>query len=348
MTIHIDGRIGEGGGQVLRTSLSLSAITGKAFVIEHIRGKRKKPGLKRQHLVSVEAAASICGADCKGDSLNSQRLVFNPSKIRAGNYSFDIGSAGSCCLVLQTVLPILFYADSSSTVTIQGGTHNPMAPTADFLAKSFLPAIYRFGFNASLNLMSYGFYPAGGGKIKAEIRPAGDLPKKVELIERGPLLKKRARILLSKLPQHIAEREKKILLKQGWFETDEVEIVNITNSPGPGNAVIIILEYENVTCVFQSIGEKGKRAEKVSAEAYNAAAYHHKSMVPVENFLTDQLLIYLALVSNGTFLTSKVSLHSHTNMKIIEKFLPVKFVVKEIASGQKLNCTGKIFRSVHS
>ena len=292
MTLFIDGQIGEGGGQVLRTSLSLAAITGKDFCIENIRGKRKSPGLKRQHLACVKAAAAACGASCEGDSLHSRRLVFRPGKIKAGNYSFDIGSAGSCCLVLQTLLPILFHADSSSRVVISGGTHNPMAPTADFLIKSFLPAISRFGFHATLDLLSCGFYPAGGGKIEACVNPVKSLPRKMEIMERGNLVAKKGEILLSKLPKHIAEREKKILTRRGWFSPEEVETINVTDSPGAGNVVNVILGYEKITCLFQAIGEKGKRAEKVASEAYEAAFFHHKSKTPVEKYLADQLLIY--------------------------------------------------------
>ncbi len=339
MTVYVDGMMGEGGGQVLRTSLSLAAVTGNDLVIENIRGKRKKPGLKRQHLVSVKAAALICDANCEGDFLNSQRLVFRPGKIRPGEYVFDIGTAGSCCLVLQTLFPILFNAASNSTVTLRGGTHNPMAPSADFLARSFLPAISKFGFHATADLLAYGFYPAGGGKIKVDIVPGRNLTKRMDIIKRGNLKSKKAKIIFSKLPRHIAEREKKTLLRQGWMNSDEIEILEVQNSPGPGNAVIIVLDYENITCVFQSIGEKGKRAENVAMEACKSALFHHRSALPVEKYLTDQLLIYLGLISRGSILTSRVSLHSETNMKVIEMFLPVKFEVNEISGGQQIVCS---------
>ncbi len=339
MTLFIDGQIGEGGGQVLRTSLSLAAITGKDFFIDSIRGKRKKPGLQRQHLACVKAAAAACGASCEGDTLHSQRLAFRPGKIKAGNYFFDIGSAGSCCLVLQTVLPILFHAGSSSSVVVCGGTHNPMAPTADFLIKSFLPAISRFGFHATLNLVRHGFYPAGGGRIVARVNPVKSLPRKLEIMERGNLVAKKGKILLSKLPKHIAERETKSLTRRGWFSPEEVETITVTDSQGAGNVVSVILDYEKITCLFQAIGEKGKKAEKVASEAHEAALFHHKTKTPVEKYLADQLLIYLALVSEGSVLTSNVSLHSETNMMIIEKFLPVTFRTARTSGGWHITCS---------
>ena len=333
---------------MLRTSLSLSAITGKELIIEHIRGKRKKPGLRRQHLVSVKAAAAVCKARVTGDELNSERLIFKPGIIHPGNYYFSIGTAGSCCLVLQTILPILFYGYSSSTVIVEGGTHNPMAPTVDFIVNSFLPTIARFGFHASVELLSYGFYPAGGGKIKAKIRPYQNAARKVEIISRGELIEKKGNILLSRLPEHIAEREKKTLLETGWLRDNEIEIIHVKNSPGPGNVVTVTLRYEDISCVFQSIGKRGKKAEKVAIEAYRAAISHHESKMPVENHLTDQLLIYLGLVSEGVILTSELSLHSRTNVEVIEKFLPVKFKVTEMTGGWQINCKKLTFHPINS
>jgi len=168
--IDIDGRVGEGGGQVLRTALSLAAITGKSFALRHIRGKRSQPGLKQQHLTGVQAAAAVCQATVHGAKKGSDHLEFLPGpRVLAGHYRWDIATAGSTTLVLQTVLPILAGISAASTVEIVGGTHNPFAPPADFLQQSFLPQIAAMGFPASVEIKRYGFHPRGGGLIKAAI-----------------------------------------------------------------------------------------------------------------------------------------------------------------------------------
>ena len=169
--IIIDGSEGEGGGQVLRTSLSLSAITDKPVRIENVRGKRKKPGLFRQHLTAFKAAAEICDARVEGAELKSSEIAFHPGKIKGGEYRFDIGTAGATNLVAQTVLPILTHADTKSTVTITGGTHNQWAPTFDFLNQAFLPQFRKMGGRATAEIHAYGFYPAGGGSVTLHVKP---------------------------------------------------------------------------------------------------------------------------------------------------------------------------------
>lgn len=188
--ISIDGSHGEGGGQILRTALSLSAVTGKPFAIENIRARRSKPGLMRQHLTAVKAAAAICGAKADGAEVGSTRLRFEPGSLKAGEYAFNIGSAGSTSLVLQTVLPPLALADGASRVTLQGGTHNTGAPPFEFLDRAFLPLIRRIGFNADVELRRFGFYPAGGGEVRVEIQAPSTLEPLV-IDERGAALSKR-------------------------------------------------------------------------------------------------------------------------------------------------------------
>ncbi len=163
--IEIDGSVGEGGGQILRTSLALSMCTGTPFTLERIRARRPKPGLMRQHLTCVNAAAEVCGAEVQGAELNSQALRFVPGRVRAGTYRFNVGTAGSCTLVLQTVWPALMLADTSSQITLGGGTHNPMAPPFHFLERSLAPLMRKLGADVELRLRRLGFYPAGGGEI---------------------------------------------------------------------------------------------------------------------------------------------------------------------------------------
>src|ERR1051326_3946650 len=188
--ITIDGSQGEGGGQIMRTSLALSLVTGQPFRMEQIRAKRQKPGLLRQHLTAVEAAKTVGGAEVEGAALNSQTLEFRPRSVTPGNYRFAVGTAGSATLVLQTVLPSLLTASGPSTLTLEGGTHNPLAPPFDFLSCSFMPLIHRMGPSVELELRTPGFYPAGGGKFHARVEPAKRLSPLV-LDERGALQSRR-------------------------------------------------------------------------------------------------------------------------------------------------------------
>src|SRR5947207_15592691 len=167
--ITIDGSQGEGGGQILRTSLALSLVTGQPFCMERIRVRRQKPGLLRQHLTAVEAAKTVGCAEVEGAEMNSQTLEFRPGPVTPGNYRFAVGTAGSATLVLQTVLPSLLTASGKSTLTLEGGTHNPLAPPFDFLVGSFMPLIRRMGATVELDLKAPGFFPAGGGRFHARI-----------------------------------------------------------------------------------------------------------------------------------------------------------------------------------
>ncbi|HUK89269.1 MAG TPA: RNA 3'-terminal phosphate cyclase, partial [Blastocatellia bacterium] len=188
--IVIDGSFGEGGGQILRSSLALALVTGQAFRITNIRAGRKNPGLLRQHLTAVSAATEVGEADVTGASIGSKELSFSPTRIKPGKYSFAVGTAGSTTLVLQTVLPALAIAGEASTITLEGGTHNPFAPPFDFLVKAFLPLLNRMGSDVSCSLLRYGFYPAGGGKMEVCIGPANQL-RPIDLTERGAAVSRR-------------------------------------------------------------------------------------------------------------------------------------------------------------
>lgn len=325
--ITIDGSQGEGGGQILRTSLALSAITGTPVTIEKVRAKRPKPGLQRQHLVAVLAAARVCGGQVEGAELGSRALVFHPQKPISGDYHFDIGSAGSCTLVLQTVLPILLHGEGASTVTITGGTHNGMAPPVEFLAESFLPVLHRVGISASIELTRHGFYPAGGGAIRATIQPAFGMVGKanggvaaLDLCERGKAISRHAEAIVANLPAHVASREAQAVKHGLHWSHDEVDEREV-RADGPGNALIARLRYANVTTVVSAFGELRKAAEKVAAEAVSQVRRFTEAGVPVCEHLADQLLLPLALGAGGRFRTVKPSDHTTTNAAIIARFL---------------------------
>lgn len=333
--IIIDGSEGEGGGQVLRTSLSLSAITGKPVRIEDVRGQRKKPGLFRQHLTAFKAAAEICDAQMEGAHLGSSEIAFHPGKIKGGEYEFSIGSAGATNLVAQTLLPILSYADTDSSIRITGGTHNQWAPTFDFLDQAFMPQFRKMGGRAALKLESYGFYPAGGGAIQMSVKPTAETHA-LSLEDRGKRLSESVVAIVANLKRDIANRELKTLLKAMNLKPEQGEIVH-AEGPGPGNAVSLFLEHEHVTEVFIGLGEHGVRAEAVAkkvveqAQKYLPAKDSLGSLhTAVGEHLADQLLLPMALFDGGVFTTTDITQHTRTNMDIIKMFLDVEFKMTQL------------------
>jgi RNA 3'-terminal phosphate cyclase (ATP) len=335
----IDGSQGEGGGQVLRSSLTLSLVTGRPVVLENIRAKRKKPGLMAQHLTAVRAAAEVGRAELSGAQLGATRLEFRPGPVQSGNYAFNVGTAGSCTLVLQTVLPALLSAKGPSHMILEGGTHNPLAPPFDFLAKAYLPLLRQMGPRVKLELVRPGFYPAGGGLVTARVLPA---PRwnRLELLERGRITARRVRALIARLPRHIAERECRTIARlSGWSE-ESFTIEEVRNSRGPGNAVMIELESENVTEVFSAFGQLGVKAEVVAERAWRETQAYLAADVPVGPHLADQLMLPLAIGvylggGGGTFRTMPLTPHSTTHLQIIRTFLGVEARVKADTSG---NC----------
>jgi RNA 3'-terminal phosphate cyclase (ATP) len=361
--VFIDGSTGEGGGQILRTSLALACITGRNLHIENIRAARRNPGLAKQHLSCVDAARQISSGQCEGAAISSNTLDFQPGQIRGGDYYFEIGSAGSSTLVIQTILPALFLAERPSTVTVTGGTHNPMAPPFDFLCQTFLPAIATAGFSGNCRLHKHGFYPAGGGKITFEIKPWQKQPDKIiDLSRHVERFEIHAKIYIAKLPSHIAEHQEKLLL-QSNLEINNVEHIEVTDSDGPGNCVMIRLIGAPPPCllspaaasrdasrgsektetaaritVFTAFGMKGKPSQQVVGEVVKMAKDFLASGAAVDYFLADQLLIYTALSNAGCFTTNTLSAHLLTNMDVIKKFLPVNFTIDQHNQSYKISC----------
>ncbi len=329
--ITIDGSFGEGGGQILRTSLALSLVTGKPFRIEKIRAGRKNAGLLRQHLTAVKAASQIGQAEVSGDSIGSTQLVFTPGKIAVGDYAFAVGTAGSATLVLQTVLPALMLADGKSTLTLEGGTHNPFAPPFDYLAKVFLPLVNRMGPQVTAKLERPGFYPAGGGKFIVEVEPAASLGR-IDLDTRGEIRGRSGRAMIASLPRKIAERELVVIGRKMSWPAEWLQLEIVDNSRGPGNIVMIELESENVTELFTGFGERGIPAEGVAEEAIKAARRYLSAEVAVGEYLADQLLIPLALAGGGSFTTLPLSRHTTTNIEVIRKFLDVQIEMETITN----------------
>ncbi len=323
-----------GGGQLLRSALALSMVTGQAFRMTDIRGRRPKPGLMRQHLTCVKAAAEVCAATVAGAELGSVELVFAPGQIASGDYSFAIGSGGSTTLVLQTLLPALLYGAGQSSLRIEGGTHNPMAPPFEFIVQCFLPVLRRMGVRAVVSLERHGFMQAGGGVIIAEIGPLKKW-KKLKLVERGECQGQSGVILQAQLDGSIAERELKTVEKVMGWTSGQTCLRWVNDSAGPGNAVLLTAQFDHVCEISTGIAQMGKSAEAVAHGAAKGLKSYLASSAPVGAHLADQLLLPMALAGGGELHTLSVTNHLKTNMSLIELFLETRFVVEELDRGVK-------------
>ena len=337
----IDGSQGEGGGQIVRSSLALALVTGRPVTIENIRAGREKPGLMRQHLTAVQAAATIGGGIVKGAEIGSRSLQFEPQPVQAGQYRFSVGTAGSATLVLQTVLPALLCADRPSELILEGGTHNQWAPPFDFLQRAFLPLVNRMGPRVTATLQRHGFYPAGGGKFTVTIEPV-PLLAGFDQLERGTITSRSARALIANLPSHIAAREVQWCLeKLNWDASfgshDRVE------AHGPGNVVLVELTSEHVTEVFTAFGRTSAKAEKVADELVRQVRAYLSTNAPIGPYLADQLLLPLGISAwqtdggvrqrGGSFRTLPLTRHSTTHIEILRQFLGIDIRIERSEDG---------------
>jgi RNA 3'-terminal phosphate cyclase (ATP) len=316
----IDGSQGEGGGQVLRTSLALSLVTGEPFRMLNVRARRAKPGLMRQHLTAVEAAQAVSEAQVTGASPGGREISFRPGRVQGGSYFFSVGTAGSATLVLQTILPALFLAEKPSHLILEGGTHNPKAPPFDFLARAFLPVVARMGPRVDALLERPGFFPAGGGRMRVDVVPARAL-ERIDLLERGAIRSRRAKAVVAALPVSIAEREVAVLAERLGWDRSLLRTETIRNPRGPGNVVLVEVESENVTEVFTAFGERGVPAETVAGRAASETLEYLEAGVPVGAHLADQILLPFALAGGGAYRTLAPTLHTRTQAEILRVFL---------------------------
>ncbi|MDP7016753.1 MAG: RNA 3'-terminal phosphate cyclase [Pirellulaceae bacterium] len=333
--VAIDGSFGEGGGQIIRSSIALSMITGRPVSIENVRAKRNKPGLKRQHTTAVRAAAEICGAVVTGDEIGSDALTFAPGPVKCGDFKFDIGTAGSTTLVFQTIAPALMLSAGESQVTLCGGTHNPFAPPWHFLTRVYLPLMNQIGPQVTTDLEQYGFYPGGGGRWRAFIRGRAQW-RGMQLTERGRPATRLVHAIASNLPEHILDRETDVVRRRAGWRPSEVRR-ELVDAAGPGNVVMVEVGFTNVTELFVAIGERGKRAEQVAAEVWRAAKRYLDATAPVGEYLADQLLLPLAIAAaqgeSSQFTATTNSLHAQTHVDVIQKFLAIEIDVSETVDG---------------
>ena len=336
--IELDGSVGEGGGQILRTSLALSMCTGRPFTLARIRARRAKPGLMRQHLTCVQAATAVSGASVRGDELGSGTLVFQPGRVRAGDYAFSVGTAGSCTLVLQTVWPALMLADATSRVTLGGGTHNPMAPPFHFLERCYAPLLRRLGAESSLTLRRLGFYPAGGGEVEVALHPASDALRPFDVLERGAPVESYAECLAPALPHAVARRELEAVGRHLGWNVDQLRTPVARQNEGPGNALMATLAYTHVCELATQFGEKGVSSEAVAAALVKDVQDYQRSTAALGPHLADQWALPLALAvwkrgGAAAYTCTELTDHATTNFGVIEKFLPVKFETVAVEGG---------------
>ena len=337
MYLQIDGNYGEGGGQILRTTLSLSCILTKPVQIVNIRKGRRVPGLQPQHLTSVNACRRISSANTEGASLQSTYLQFSPGETKGGDFHFDVAekkrSAGSTSLVLQTLLLPLSRCDRASNITVLGGTHVPWSPPFHYLREIFAPTIERMGCQMNLGIRKWGWYPLGGGEVSATIQGQGTGEGQqatrgtiggLDLVERGSLLRVRGLSASSNLPKHIRTRQERSAL-QALRSNGVNARIDVIDAPSKGQGTVVFLwgEFENSVAGFTSLGERGKPAERVAQEAAAEMVDFCHSDAALEQHLADQLVLPMALAGDRSqFRTTTVTQHFLTNAWVVNQFFP--------------------------
>ncbi len=327
--IEIDASFGEGGGQVLRSALALSVITRTPMRLTNVRARRPQPGLKPQHLKAVEAAAQISAARVEGATPGSQTLVFEPTDLKGGHYAFDIGTAGSVSLLLQTLWLPLSFAAGPSRLRLAGGTHVPWSPCVHYLQWQWLPYLAEIGYHVECSLERAGFYPRGGGLLQADIVPSRHLTP-LQLAERGRLLRIRGLSAVGRLDRSIAERQRSQAVERLRELGVPLEI-EVTEVPAvaPGTFIVLQAEFEGGRCCAFALGARHKRAEKVADEAVEELRADIAAGGAIDAWLADQLLLPLAFVPEQSVLSvCHISQHLRTNADLLGYFLPVKVEIE--------------------
>jgi RNA 3'-phosphate cyclase len=325
--LELDGSFGEGGGQILRTSLALSLVTGRAFHLRNVRARRAKPGLQPQHLMSVRAAAAIGQAETRGASLRSSDLVFQPGSVVPGKYHFDIGTAGATGLVLHTIyLPLAWKTAAPSEVTFTGGTHVKASPCFHFLDAAWRRYMELLGIQVGLRMIRPGFYPRGGGVVQAFIQPCARI-EALRLTEWSEIRRITGVSAVAGLPEAIAARQARRAASRLERSGIDLELKQQTWQGGPGTVLTLELDSQHVPTFFFGLGERGKPAEKVADEAAEQALAYLAARQPVDLHSADQLVLPLALAEGASELrVAEVTSHLLTNVAVIQRFLEREIV----------------------
>lgn len=321
--ISLDGAAGEGGGQILRTALALSTVTGQGFEITRIRANRSRPGLRPQHVAAVRAITMVCNARVGGVFDGSPDLRFEPGAVTPGDFRFEIGTAGSVSLVLQTVLPALAMAAGPSRVAVTGGTHVPASPSFHYLAGPWAASVAHLGFRLRLHLERAGFYPPGGGEVRAEIEPLRPRAEPLAMEQRGALLQVRGVSGAARLKTPVAQRQRQAAAERLWEERrleGAWETVAL-NAPSPGSFLLLEALFENGHGAFGLLGEGGQRPEALGDRAARMMLKFLEGESAVDPFLADQLAVPLAVAGcGGRVSTSAVTRHLETVAEVLTAF----------------------------
>ena len=329
--VELDGSFGEGGGQILRSSLALALITGKPFRLRNVRANRPKPGLQPQHLMSVRAAARVGNATVTGDSLGSRELTFEPGRVSPGRYHFAIGTAGATGLVLHTVyLPLALRTDAPSEVILEGGTHVSTSPVFHFLAVTWRAYMARIGIHVSLEMKRPGFYPRGGGLVVANISPCPAV-KGLHITDRPELTTATGLSAAAGVPEHVAKRQARRATVRLRDRGVEADIPQESWSGGPGSVLAVVFDQAPVPTLFFGLGARGKPAESVADEAADQALAYLASGAPVDAHSADQLVLPLAFSDESSeFLVAEVTRHLLTNVAVIHSFIDRGIMVEGV------------------
>ncbi|MCX8196308.1 MAG: RNA 3'-terminal phosphate cyclase [Acidilobaceae archaeon] len=341
--IEVDGSMGEGGGQVLRTTIAVSAITGKPVRVKNIRAKRDNPGLRPQHLIAVKAIAALSGGKLVGAEIGSTTLEFYPGRIKGGSYFFDVGTAGSVSLVLQALLPVMAFAESPVEVKIVGGTDVPKAPTVDYMREVLSRLTSSMGFSFQIFLERRGHYPRGGGAVRVRVDSPPRAFKARDFVERGNLLRVAVRSHAVRLPRHVAERQAqtaKDLLRRELGAEPEVQLEHSEDALGPGSGVLAWAVFESTTIGADSLGAPGKRAERVGEEAARVLLEDLSTGACLDRHASDMVPLYAAL-SRGTSVITGAALTSHA-----ETTLELLNLLLEGYSYELEGSSGRPFRAI--
>jgi len=341
--LELDGSAGEGGGQMLRSALTLSMCTGRPFRMRHIRAGRERPGLLRQHVACVAASQAISGGSADGVETGSTEVAFSPGEVRAGDHVFGVGSAGSCTLVLQTVWPALMDQRAPSRIMLRGGTHNPGAPPFHFIERAYAPLMRRLGCPSDLRLRRHGFYPTGGGGIEVVLPGADDGPlKPFDLLERGALRSGYAECLVAAVPRHVGARELDTLGRALGWSGDQLRLPLVRQNEGPGNALMVTLEHDHLVELFTAFGEKGVSAETVARNVVREVRAYTAGRAALGPWLADQWLLPLAIAvwrsgMPAAFTCASLSAHARSNLELVGRFLPVTFRTEPVETGWRVD-----------
>ncbi len=307
---------------MLRTALTLSAVTGQNFRMENIRGNRKNPGLKNQHMECVKAAKRLCDAKVEGLEKGSEKIVFKSGKYRNESFTVNIGTAGSTTLLLDTVLPITTQFNESFRIDAKGGTDVKWSPSSLYYRHVKLPLLEKLGLEAELEVKNTGFYPKGGGNLRLETEDYA--MEKFELLERGELERFEIYSTASEdlKENNVAEPQADEVakkLKKKFVSTDIEKNFEYVGSTSTGSALLIKAVYENSVAGFDALGERGKRSEKVAEQAFQDFMGFHESEAAVDEYMADQLMVFAAIIG-GEYTAPEVNSHVRSNAHVVEKF----------------------------